>query len=265
MNPISSNATKKQEAAGRPRLTPPSPNFGWRRLQLAAALATLASFVIPMLIGRKLESFLLAMAAPVVVGLLVMVRWSRVGAIWLGITSLGLLVSSAAFLPQPLTHPESTADFIPLLIFTVSTLAGSIAAIPSFREPTRPASPSRAPRRIAAASAMVILAGALWSLVAARGVTSVAAGVGDVRLVTKDIKFMPAAVDTRIDARGGKISIYVTNRDATRHTFTIDSLGVDLNVPPNSSQRITFSAGPGTYRFYCRPHSPGMSGELIVR
>lgn len=259
MNRILNTATTREKEAGAPSTTPPA-GFGWRRLQLAAALATLASLFIPMLIERSLEPFLLSMAAPVVVGLLVRARWPRVGAVWLGIASLGLLLSSAPFLPQPLTHPESTADFIPLLIFTVSTLAGSIAAIPSFRESARSAGPAGAPRRIAASAGVVIVAGAVWSMVAAMGVTSVPAGAGDVRVVTEALEFLPAS----IDAQGGTVSIHVTNRDATRHTFTIDGLGVDLNVPPNTTQRITFSAEPGSYRFYCRPHAPDMSGELIV-
>ena len=58
--------------------------------------------------------------------------------------------------------------------------------------------------------------------------------------------------------------MHVTNLDGTRHTFTIDELGVDLSVPPNSEGRVTFTAEPGTYRFYCRPHEVDMEGSLVV-
>jgi plastocyanin len=50
-----------------------------------------------------------------------------------------------------------------------------------------------------------------------------------------------------------------------RHTFTIDELGVDLSIPPNSEQRVTFDAPAGSYEFECRPHTPGMTGTLTVR
>ncbi|MBA2724366.1 MAG: cupredoxin domain-containing protein, partial [Actinobacteria bacterium] len=55
------------------------------------------------------------------------------------------------------------------------------------------------------------------------------------------------------------------NRDDTRHTLTIDELEVDLNLPPNTAQRVSFEADPGTYRFFCRPHDPSMEGELTIR
>ena len=96
-----------------------------------------------MLIQLSVEPFLLSMAAPFVVGLLLMLRWRRLGVIWLGVVSLAELLFSAPFLAETLTHPESIPDFIPLLIFTVSTLVASIAAIPALPELRAPARSSR--------------------------------------------------------------------------------------------------------------------------
>jgi plastocyanin len=233
--------------------------FGWRRLQIAAAVGAVAAFLIPMVITLSFEPFLVAMLAPFVIGLVTMLRWPRVGAIWLGVTSLAVLLFSAPFLVEALTHPEAMADFLPLVVFTLSTLAGTVAAIPSFRAP-RPDAPAAPARAIAVVTAALILGAVVLSVVAFVGIESVPARTGDLRVVTKEVAFRP----TEITAEGSTISLHVTNRDGTRHTFTVDELGVDLNVPPGSGQRITFEAEPGTYRFYCRPHAPGMEGELVV-
>ncbi len=233
--------------------------FGWRRIQMLAALALLGSLVVPMLISLSFEPFLATMAAPVAVGLLLLLRWPRVGAIWLGVVSLGLLAFSAPFLGEALTHPESMADFIPLSFFAVGSTVGAVAAIPTFREGAHAA--SGMPRNIAITIGVFLVLATVVSIIASAGVESVPAQGGDIRLVAEDIAFHPPG----ITVEDGEVSIHVTNLDATRHTFTIDGLGVDLNVPPNSEQRISFTAGPGTYRFYCHPHAPGMEGVLVVR
>lgn len=235
--------------------------FGWRGLQVLAAAGVLGSLIASMAIALSLEPFLLTMAAPFVIGLLVMLKWPRVGAVWLGVSSLGLLLFGAPFLAEALAHPESLADFIPLVVYTASLLVGTVAAIPSFRQGRTSHAASGLPRAIAVGAGALIVAASLVGILAFVGTESVPAQAGDVRVVTEDLVFHP----TEIKAEGGDISVHVTNRDSTRHTFTIDELGVDLNIPPDSMQRVSFGAGPGTYRFYCRPHGPGMEGELVVR
>jgi plastocyanin len=247
-----------------PEPTPSGPGgstgFGWRRLQVAAALGVIVSLVVPMLITLSVETFLLAMAAPFVVGLLLMLRWRRVAAVWLGVVSVALFVFSAPFLVDALTHPESIVDFIPLVVLMVSLVVGAIAAIPSFRVRRGRDAPSAPARGIALAAVGVLVVAAIISVVSFAGIENVAARPGDILVVTEDFEFDPAG----LHGDEGTISIHVTNRDATRHTFTVEELDVDLNIPPNSTQRLSFTAEPGTYRFICRPHTPGMDGTLIV-
>jgi plastocyanin len=234
--------------------------FGWRRLQVAAALAVVASLVLPMLITLSVEMFLLAMAVPFVVGLLLMLRWRRVAAVWLGVVSVALLVFSAPFLVDALAHPESMVDFIPLVVLMVSLVVGAIAAIPAFRVGKGRDAPST-PARVTGLTAVgVLVVAAVISVVSFGSIENVAARPGDILIVTEDFEFDPAG----LHRDEGTISIHVTNRDATRHTFTVEELDVDLNIPPNSKQRLSFTAEPGTYRFVCRPHAPGMDGTLIV-
>ncbi|MDP8929587.1 MAG: cupredoxin domain-containing protein [Actinomycetota bacterium] len=236
-------------------------SFGWRRLQLLAAVGAVASFLVPMLLEGRVEPFLLSMAAPFAVGLPVLLRWPRVGAIWLGVVSVAILWFSASFLAEALTHPESLTEFIPLVVLALSLLVGTIAAIPSFRAGAGVDAASRPARTIAIGAGALAVAAALVSVAAFTALENAPAQAGDIQMVTEDFLFDPA----EIDADAGTISVHLTNNDSNRHTFTIDELGIDLNVPPGTTQRLTFSAEPGTYRFYCRPHDPGMEGELAVR
>lgn len=236
--------------------------ISWLALLVTSACATIASFAIALIIAGSVEAFFLAMAAPIALGLLLVWRWRRAGIVVLGVVLLAELLASAPFLVDALTHPESPGDFLPLTLFTVATLVGSVAAVPAFRatrEPGRPASPSAVP--VAVVAVAVLVAATAVSVVAADRVDGVTAQPGDVELTTQDFRFDTSSVT----ADAGTVAVTVTNDDATRHTFTIDELGVDLDVPPGTTQRVTFPADAGTFRFYCIPHAGNMSGQLVVR
>ncbi len=238
------------------------PRVSWLSLLVAAAGATIASFVIAMIIAGSIEAFFLAMAAPIVLGLLAVRRWRRTGIVVLGVVLLAELLSSAPFLADALTHPETPSDFLPLTLFTLATLIGSAAAVPAFRQARVHARPtSRSATPVAVAAVLVLVAATAVSIVAAGRVDSVTAQPGDIELTAKDFQFDTRTITTDTET----VAVTVTNDDATRHTFTIDERGVDLNVPPGTTQRVTFPADTGTYRFYCIPHAPDMAGELVVR
>ena len=234
--------------------------FGWRRLQATAAAVAIASFVIPMAIEGKVEGFLVAMAAPFVIGLVLVRFLPRAAAIFLGVVSAATLAFSAPYITEALSHPESATDFVPQTLFVLSMVIAAVAAVPAYREPRRTDGVAPTPRRIAIAAGVVALVASAFSITAATGVESVSAQAGDETVLSRDFQFAPA----KLTAEAGTISVHLTNEDSTRHTFTIDGL-TDLSVPPNSTQRVTFEAEPGTYRFYCRPHVPGMDGTLVVQ
>ena len=234
--------------------------FGWRRLQATAAAVTIASFAVPMAIEGKVEGFLVAMAAPFVIGLVLVRFLPRAAAIFLGVVSAASLAFSAPYITEAMAHPESATDFVPQTLFTLSMVIAAVAAIPAYREPSRREGIARTPRLIAVAAGVVALVASAISIAAATGVESVAPQPGDETVLTRNFAFAPA----ELTAEAGTVSVHLTNEDSTRHTFTIDGL-TDLSVPPNSTQRVTFEAEPGTYRYYCRPHVPGMDGVLVVQ
>jgi plastocyanin len=234
---------------------------GWLHLLVAAACITIGSFMIAMTIAGSIEGFFLAMAAPIVIGLLLIRRWRRTGIVVLGVVLLAELLSSAPFLADALAHPETPGDFLPLALFTLATFGGSIAAVPALRQARQPvAGSSRSATVVAGVAVLIMVAASAISVVAAGRVGSVTAQPGDIELTAKDFQF-----DSRtITADDGTVAVTVTNEDPIRHTFTIDELGVDLNVPPGTTQRVRFTADAGTYPFYCTPH-PDMAGDVTVR
>jgi plastocyanin len=88
-------------------------------------------------------------------------------------------------------------------------------------------------------------------------------GPNDLALKIHNTAYSP----TTLRVTSHQATLYVTNDDLFWHTVTIDKLGVDLTVPVGSHRRITISAPPGTYTFYCRipGHAQaGMKGTLTV-
>ena len=73
---------------------------------------------------------------------------------------------------------------------------------------------------------------------------------------------------TEIAATAGKaITVKVANEGSVPHTFTIDSLGVNETISPDTELDITFTpTQPGDLAFYCQFHraSNGMEGVVKV-
>jgi plastocyanin len=92
-------------------------------------------------------------------------------------------------------------------------------------------------------------------------VSSDAPAAGSVPVAMENFAFGPE----QIAIQSGEVALYLTNNDAARHTFTVDELGIDFSVAPGQSRLVRFDAAAGEYRFYCKPHEPGMAGTLVVQ
>lgn len=62
------------------------------------------------------------------------------------------------------------------------------------------------------------------------------------------------------------LKLEVKNEGTTEHNFTIESLGINENIDPGTSNEVSVSfPASGTVEFYCSFHrSQGMAGELEV-
>jgi hypothetical protein len=65
---------------------------------------------------------------------------------------------------------------------------------------------------------------------------------------------------TSLAAPAGQVTVVLTNYDLLWHTFTIDELHVDLEAPLGGTREATFTAAPGSYRFYCRVPAHAAAG-----
>lgn len=180
-------------------------------------------------------------------------------AILLLVSFLAFAVMSAPFALPAFAVPASAGDFILNLGAYLAALVGIAAAIAVLRGR---AGSTGAARSVGLGAGGLFLVASIFSVFAAATYDDAVMQEGDIELVTKDSEYQPVT----IEAEEGEISIFVDNEDATLHTFTIDELDVDLDVPASKSARVTFDAEPGrTYEFFCVPHeSEGMEGTLRV-
>ena len=79
----------------------------------------------------------------------------------------------------------------------------------------------------------------------------------------RDFGYVPAQLRT---PAGDPLRLTIRNQGAHTHTFTIDSLGVDVLIPAGTTRVVTLRVQrPGTYFFYCRFHQAfGMRGHIVA-
>jgi nitrite reductase (NO-forming) len=79
-----------------------------------------------------------------------------------------------------------------------------------------------------------------------------------------DIYFEPKQVTIPANT---DVSVSLPNKGVSAHNFSIDALGISVDLPPGETQSVTINAPAGTYEFYCDVpghKEAGMVGQLIV-
>ncbi|HYP24082.1 MAG TPA: cupredoxin domain-containing protein [Actinomycetota bacterium] len=234
----------------------PAAGTTWVKLLRWATIVSIVHVAVITIVVEPIPP-LLVFAAIWIGGLVWLGRATKGPAILLLVSFVAFLGLSAPFSIPSLVVPASGGDFIVNLAGILAALVGIVAAVAVIRGllDTAPAARSLA----TVAGAVFVLASA-YSVYATATYDNAAAQEGDVELVAKDVKFE----QTSLQASGGEISVFVDNEDPTFHTFTIEELDVDLDIPASKSARITFEAEPGEYEFFCEPHKEDMKGTLTV-
>jgi plastocyanin len=234
---------------------------GWRRLAVIAALADAV-----ILFGYGLtrgDREALVFAVIMVVGL---------GLLRFGTGLLGLLVMAALFVnieiwmfPAANGNATYRAGLLDLLVpaslvaFSLAGFIGAVAAMVHLRDPAAGRG-AAGPTGVIAVVFIFTSLGLVWAMTDAEPQT---VPVGAVEVQTTNVAFEP---DT-LRARTGEVTVAVRNRDLFWHTFTIDTLGVDVKAPVGGVRVASFEAEPGRYEYYCRipGHATlGMRGTLTV-
>ncbi len=230
------------------------------------------------LTGHPEESlpFALIFIVPSLLSALLVWRFGRLTHLLAVLVALAFLGLFAPILPFNLSHPEAGFEFILVVVFLIGALmaiVGGVASVVQWRRKSaRPgASPAqrRAVQAILGLTVIIALASGLLSL-AARSTVSAEARANALELHQANTKFVPARLQVKA---GETVHLVVYNEDAMLHTFTLPEAGVDTSVPPGAQKLIEFKApAPGTYTFYCYPHSSvqngvrsGMVGTIVVQ
>ena len=110
------------------------------------------------------------------------------------------------------------------------------------------------------------MAGAADATPGAGAATPVAEGApaDQIQIVADDIFYAPE--DVTIPAEKD-VTLTLRNEGVAAHNFSIDTLGIDVPLPPGEETEITINAPAGEYEYYCTEpgHKDiGMVGTLIV-
>jgi uncharacterized cupredoxin-like copper-binding protein len=118
-----------------------------------------------------------------------------------------------------------------------------------------------------AAAGDVTPAGATTGATPAAGGEEAAAGVGAGEAVTVesyDIYFEPAELTIPADT---DVTVSLPNAGAAPHNFSIDELGISVDIAPGATEETVINAPAGTYEYYCNVpghKEAGMVGTLTV-
>lgn len=124
-------------------------------------------------------------------------------------------------------------------------------------------------KRTAGAVGLAVLIGAL-SLAACGGndeeknpPSNDGAQPSAVTLEADDFYFKPTSLSVE---SGQTLTVKVENEGKAEHTFTVDTLGVDVEIPAGEDKEVDITAPKsGSFDFYCRYHrSRGMTGTITV-
>ncbi len=94
--------------------------------------------------------------------------------------------------------------------------------------------------------------------------TQEAGGAGqEVTVVAQDIYFEPS----ELTVQAGAVTFILPNEGAAQHDFSIDELGIKVDMPAGSTQTLEVDIPAGTYQYYCSipgHKDAGMVGTLVV-
>ena len=248
-------ATATEERPQNP--APPQQGWTWKRLLTVASVATVIGLAVLFFLAGVIPP-LAIMGILLIVGVVLLRSKTKAAAILLLIVHLAMFAMSLPFTIPALMVPASAYDFSLTLFLAVLNLVGFFSAISVLRG--RGDETSDAARWTASAALAVIVLGVGLAVYSTVSYDNAVAQDDDIRLVTEDIEFS----DSTLDSDEGTVGVFVNNKDSVTHTFTIEELDVDLEIPGGKSARIEFEAEQGDFQYICTPHEEDMGGVLVV-
>jgi hypothetical protein len=184
--------------------------------------------------------------------------------------SLVLAVLFGPYVLFVITHPESFLDFVTAILLTAGTGLILIGSAFSLQESVK-GRPLRVPQGFGKAALLTSAVAFALAVLLSAAVT-----LGERTEVEASEGPFTAVIDLKSDRfylrqlprilPGEHVRILVRNRDLLAHTFTIETLGIDLKLGPGSQGVVEFSADVGNYPIACTVpgHTDG-DGAIVIR
>jgi plastocyanin len=203
--------------------------------------------------------------------------WSRAPRcawFWLAAAAPGLLLMllKAREIPFDLTHPANTVAFLVTIVAIPAALAIMVGGVAAFFDVRRGRAAwtrnGRAGWVVAAVVGAVV--GAASTSVIAGSASAGGGGVADAPTIAgvitaENSKFVERALELK---DGQVLGLFVINADGIAHAFDVDSLGIHVQLPADSTTAIAIKpTRPGRLEFYCSVpghRDAGMAGTITV-
>lgn len=235
----------------------------WSRLASAGAAATAsaplvmlaAAVVWGMDVGEDI-GFFLGVAIVALAGA-ALLRSRRTAARIAGVVISLLAGGSVFWTAFGLAAPDSVFDFVPGLLAIPGALVAVVAGVAAVRAQRRgdlltTAGAGERKVMLIAATALVVLTG-LSTVLTVTGRSSVDGDLADAVVELKDFEFDAAEAGYAFSP--GEV-VLVRNDDPFLHTFTVEELGIDIDLGPGDEALVTIPAdASGGYVLYCEPHT----------
>lgn len=247
--PIASTGITTTDSEGRPR---------WARLaMMALALAgagPLLMFIAAMLTGSEFDGFFAITI--IAAGLAIFLTTRRHIAARIVAAVLAFLFGMMLFWTVfGLSVPDSFFDFVPGVVvlpgalLAIGSLIASIVAQRRGHIDTTLADTEQKVIRVVLG--IVVILTAMSAVLTALGRETADGSQADVEVAMNDFEFEPE----KLEVEAGTV-LLVKNKDPFLHTFTVDSLGIDVTLGPGSSELVTIpDDASGEIIFYCEPHT----------
>lgn len=246
--------TDTQQAQQQP--TQISTTTQWMGLARITALVMAAwSIVLQAFAGVLIPPVLVIGLVFLAFGLFLSGERRRLGLAYAIVTAIAFLLNVPVIVDD-LVHIDSAPTFILTLVSLLAAVVAVVAGFGAFFGwATTPI------RGVAIAAVVLLSVGAVVSVAASANTTNDAALDGDVTVVAQKIQFNPDALVMGESASG----VWIDNKDGIYHTFTIEELGVDVEIPALKSRRLDLSGPPGTYAYICTiAGHEAMTGTLTI-
>lgn len=229
----------------------------WRRVAAIVAVAIAAWVILVTLATGEIIPPVVIIAAAFIVAW-GFTRW-RPNRITFGVfggIGLATVLTNVPFVLEDLSHPESAFGFSTTLLTLLASILAVLVGITAWRSLSE-----RTASRATVAAGAILVVGIAVSTILALGLEDDPAEAGDIPLSADAAEWVPES----LNATAGTVAVYVENLDPIRHTFAIDALDLEVELPASTGRRIEFTAPAGSYEFFCTvPGHENMVGTIEV-